>query len=145
MDAVNHIFEVDKNDFGGQFPDEPLSGNPGQGPDDFGYLDHIYTINLDPTYDLIYEFREVVDEFKQQDNFTRVILTEAYASIENTIRYYGNGEKEGSHMPFNFALIENVNEFSTAKDIKFYTDRWMTYMPLGKTANWVVSTSIHSN
>ncbi|XP_077296029.1 maltase A1-like isoform X2 [Arctopsyche grandis] len=138
MDAVNHIFEVDKNDFGGQFPDEPLSGNPGQGPDDFGYLDHIYTINLDPTYDLIYEFREVVDEFKQQDNFTRVILTEAYASIENTMRYYGNGEKEGSHMPFNFALIENVNEFSTAKDIKFYTDRWMTYMPLGKTANWVI-------
>lgn len=141
MDAVNHIFEVDKADFGGQFPDEPLSGNPDQGPDDYGYLNHIYTINLNDTYNLIYDFREVFDEFLQQDGFTRVILTEAYADIKETMKYYGNGARKGSHMPFNFALIENVNEFSSAKDIKFYTDRWLTYMPVGMSANWVVSIS----
>lgn len=139
MDAVNHIFEVDKADFGGKFPDEPLSGNLGQGPDDYGYLNHIYTLNLNDTYQLIYDFREVFDEFLQEDGFTRVILTEAYADIKNTMRYYGDGVRQGSHLPFNFALIEDVNENSNAKDIKFFTDRWLTYMPVGKSANWVVS------
>jgi alpha-glucosidase len=70
-------------------------------------------------------------------------MTEAYSSIQLTMKYYGNETSEGSHMPFNFGLITDVNEYSSAKDYKFFTDRWLTYMPLGKTANWVVSATSH--
>jgi alpha-glucosidase len=71
MDAVSQLFEVNKEDFGGQLPDEPLSGNS-DNPDDYAYLNHIYTQDLDETYWMIYEWRKVIDEFSQ--NFTRYLL-----------------------------------------------------------------------
>lgn len=67
-----------------------------------------------------------------------MMMTEGYASLEQLMRYYGNKDRRGS-IPFNFEFLQGLNKGSTARDIKMLVDKWMTYMPSGKTANWVVS------
>lgn len=54
------------------------------------------------------------------------------------LRFYGDGQRDGSHVPFNFQVISNVNEFSTAKDYKTRIDNWLERVPAGKYANWVL-------
>lgn len=66
-------------------------------------------------------------------------MTEAYTSLDNTIRFYGTDTKNGAHIPFNFELISYTNKDSTAADYKKNIDAWMTKKPADKVANWVVS------
>ena len=67
-------------------------------------------------------------------------MTEAYTSVENTVRFYADAEgKPRAHFPFNFVLIENLNENSNAADFKNVIDKWMNLVPTGSTSNWVVS------
>lgn len=61
-------------------------------------------------------------------------MTEAYTSLENTVKYY----KFGSHVPFNFKFTD-VNNVSKAMDFKRIIDVWMSQMPNGESPNWVVS------
>lgn len=66
VDAVPYIFED------AQLRDEPLSGNPDALPNDSKYLTHIYTQNLPKTYDMVQQWRQVVDEKKAEDGKTRL-------------------------------------------------------------------------
>lgn len=138
VDAIAHLFEVDKKDFGGKYPDEPLTGYTDD-PDDYDYLDHIYTKDHEETFDMVYQWREVFDEYKAKDGLSRVMMTEAYSSPQLTMKYFGKGDREGSHMPFNFVLISDVNGESSAAEIKYALDKFLTFKPVDKLANWVVS------
>lgn len=91
---------------------------------------------------MVYQWREVFDEFKAKDGLSRVMMTEAYSSPQTTVRYFGEGDREGSHMPFNFALITDVRGTSTAAEIKYAVDKFLTFKPVEKLANWVVSVKI---
>lgn len=142
VDAVNTLFEVDKNLYGGKYPDEPLSGNPNVHPDSHDYLSHIYTKDQDETYPMVYAWRNVLDEYKAIDGETRVMMTEVYATIQNVVRYFGDGARLGAQMPFNFDLITDVDASSSAYDIKRAIEQFLTYKPIEETANWVVSTVI---
>ncbi|PZC75320.1 maltase 2 isoform X1 [Helicoverpa armigera] len=137
INSINHLFEVDKDVFGGRYPNEPLTGKPGLGPEDYGYLDHVYTKDQDETYDMVSQLRDVFDAISIRDNVTRVMMTEASTTIKNAVKYYGEGIHRGAHIPFNFALIADLDKDSDARDIKFAVDRWLTYKPLKKQANWV--------
>lgn len=56
-----------------------------------------------------------------------------------TMLYYGNEEGEiGAHFPFNFDFITDLSAASTARDFVYIILRWLTYMPQGGVANWVV-------
>lgn len=66
-------------------------------------------------------------------------MTEAYTSLENTTRYY----KFGSHVPFNFLFITDINNISKAADFKRIIDDWMSQTPNCDSPNWVVS-KIHT-
>ncbi|CAG9784089.1 unnamed protein product [Diatraea saccharalis] len=138
INSVNHIFETDKDNFGGHYPDEPLTGKPGQRPDDYGYLEHIYTKDQEETYELVSQLREAFDAISVRDNMTRVMMTNTHTSIKNAVKYYGEGAHLGSHIPLNFALIEGLDKSSDARDIKYAVDRWLTYKPLRKQANWMI-------
>lgn len=70
------------------------------------------------------------------------MMTEAYTTLDNEIRFYTDGTVNGSHIPFNFELISFINNGSTAKDYKFRIESWLNLMPEGYQANWVVSTCI---
>ncbi|KAG5332796.1 MAL2 Maltase, partial [Acromyrmex heyeri] len=132
IDAINHMYEDD------QFLDEPLS-NLDVPSDDYDYLDHIYTKNLPETYDVLKTWRKLMDDHSTGD--TKMILTEAYADFDLTIKYY----QSGSTVPFNFMFISDLNNKSSAADFKHSIDRWMNNMPKGAeyVANWV--TGNHDN
>lgn len=139
IDAVPYMFEV-KPDARGNYPDEPLTGDSCPNPDDYCYTKHIYTQDQPETFDMIFQWRALMNDFaKTHDNVTKVIMTEAYTSLENMIKFYGDGRRNGSNVPFNFEMISNVNKNSTAKDFKLRIDNWLSRVPAGKQANWVVS------
>ncbi|XP_053600394.1 maltase 2-like isoform X2 [Plodia interpunctella] len=138
MTSVNFLYEADKEMYGGRYPDEPLTGKPGLGPSDYNYLEHVYTKDLEEGYDIISQFREVFDSISLRDNLTRVMMTDAHTNIKNAVKYYGDSPLYGAHIPFNFALIEDIGREPDARDIKYSVDRWLTYKPLNKRANWVI-------
>lgn len=139
VDAVPHLFEVDPKDFGGQYPDEPRSNNNATS-EEYTYLNHIYTFQRDEDYDMVFQWRAVLDEYERKDGVPRFMLIESYVEIKKQMDYYGNATHEGAHAPFNFEITNNVNKNSDLRDLKYYIDMWMTYMPEERTANWVVST-----
>ena len=133
------MFEVEA-DAKGNFPDEPRTGATCTNPDDYCYTKHVYTNDRSETYDMIFQWRALMDEYaKSTDNIPRIIMTEAYTSLDNMIRFYGEDGRKGSHIPFNFELISNVNTESTASDYFTRINNWLSRVPEGGQANWVVS------
>lgn len=62
IDAIPFLFEI-APDEEGNYPNEPLSGTCTD-PQGGCYLSHIYTQNQDETFDMVYQFRSVMDEYK---------------------------------------------------------------------------------
>lgn len=57
-----------------------------------------------------------------------------------TMLYYGDERgRVGAHFPFNFDFINSLSARSNARDFVYVVQRWLTYMPQGEVANWVVS------
>ncbi|XP_012222970.1 alpha-glucosidase [Linepithema humile] len=129
IDTVNHLFEDPR------FLDEPPTNIPGLPPDDYDTLDHIYTKNQLPSYDLLKTWRKLLDRHSPKAD-TKMFLTEAYADLNFTMLYY----PAGSTVPFNFMFVSDLNNKSTAADFKRYVDRWLNNMPEGSqyVPNWVV-------
>ncbi|XP_050670522.1 maltase A1-like [Leptidea sinapis] len=138
VDAVNCLFEVDKDMFGGKYPDEPFSGRTDVDPESHDYLSHIYTKDQNETYYMVYQWRNVFDEIAAKDGLPRVMMTEVYASIQDVVKYFGEGDQIGAQVPFNFDLITDVDASSSAADMKRAIDKFLTYKPLEKKPNWVV-------
>lgn len=65
-------------------------------------------------------------------------MIEAYTSIENEIRLYGDGVQAGAQIPFNFELISYVSTSSDAFAYKKNILSWLSLLPAGQYANWVV-------
>jgi alpha-glucosidase len=138
VDSIACMFEIPADE-SGNYPDEPLSGNT-QDPNSHGYLDHIYTIGWPENYDMVYQWRELLDAYTQQHGGdTRVMMTESYEPTDLIMLYYGDGQRKGAHIPFNFQLLTGVNNDSTAGDYKRIVEEWLTNMPAGSSPNWVVS------
>jgi alpha-glucosidase len=129
IDAINHMYEDPR------FLDEPLSNIPGVPEDDYDYLNHIYTKNRNETYEVLKTWRKLMDDHSETAD-TKMILTEAYADFDLTIKYY----QSGSTVPFNFMFMADLNNKSSAVDLKSSIDRWMKNVPEGAeyVANWVV-------
>ena len=137
IDIIVCLFE--KINANGTFPDEPI-GDPNCGVDDFCSLDHIYTQDQPETYDMAYQWRALLDNFKQTTGSdTKIMMTESWSSIEKVMKFYGDGIQNGSYIPFNFEMMKTMNQKSTAKEYKANVDLWLTNMPKGVQANWVVS------
>lgn len=138
IDAAQDLVEKINDD--GSFPDEPRSFDPNCDRFDHCSLSHIYTQDQDGSYEVVYQWRKLVDDFTSIRNIEpKVLMTEAYAALNLTQRYYGNGSVEGAQIPFNFELLKQLNINSTAEDYKKVIDEWMDLMPAGHMANWVVS------
>uniref|UniRef100_A0A182SBZ6 alpha-glucosidase n=1 Tax=Anopheles maculatus TaxID=74869 RepID=A0A182SBZ6_9DIPT len=110
VDAINHMFED------ALFRDEPI--NDASDPLSYGYTHHIYTNNL----------------------VCRIMLTEAYTSMDMVLRFYesDDGSEQRAHFPFNFVLLGELNGASKARDFKYVIDRWLGNLPRGKVTNWVL-------
>ncbi|XP_070505146.1 maltase 2-like [Chironomus tepperi] len=135
VDAINHMFESPA------FTNQALA-EEGLDPNLYNSYDNRYTRDLRESYEFIYSAREHLDNYaKANGNLTRVLMTEAYASIEQQTRWYGvNDTLRGSHIPFNFGFIADITASSKAEDFKKVVDEWMSNMPsftMGQ-ANWVL-------
>ncbi|KAJ8732985.1 hypothetical protein PYW07_015584 [Mythimna separata] len=131
VDAVNMMYEVVNSD--GTYPDEPPSGTTTD-TGSYDYLLHPYTKDQNDTYTVVYDWRDVLEEFGQ--NESKIMMTEAYTDIDLMMRYYGNGVRDGS-MPFNFIFLGELNGASTAYNMTTVIAKWMNKMPANKIANWV--------
>ncbi|KAF2891956.1 hypothetical protein ILUMI_14217, partial [Ignelater luminosus] len=132
MDAVTSLFEDEA------LRNEPKAGN-NVPPYENDYLKHIYTKDLPETYDMIYQWRKFIEEYSNEhDGDARIMMTEAYTDIDNTMRYYGEDDRKGAHFTFNFQFITKINKKSTARDIVGAVEEWMYHMPTKYTANWVL-------
>lgn len=134
IDAVNHLFEVE------DFRDEPETGTD-LDPLSYGFTHHYYSRDLPEMYDMVYQWRTLLDDWtRDHGGPTRIMMTEAYANISFTMKYYqsSDGSRQGSHMPFNFLMITDLNNASSAQDFVFTINKWLTYMPRDKQANWVI-------
>lgn len=68
-------------------------------------------------------------------------MTEAYTSLEKILDFYGDSfGRLGSHIPFNFEMIDNINVNSTPADYREQINAWLDNMPQGSAyvPNWVV-------
>uniref|UniRef100_A0A336LS66 CSON015493 protein n=1 Tax=Culicoides sonorensis TaxID=179676 RepID=A0A336LS66_CULSO len=92
------------------------------------YLDHIYTLNRDENFDMVYQWREVLDKYKEP----KVMMTEAYNYEDILMRYYGDENRNGSHIPFNFIVLMEQKALSTAKHLKTVSENYMNRIPAGK-------------
>lgn len=134
IDAINHMFEVE------DLADEDYIDPNG----DRSFYDNLYhnnTRDLDESYEVIFRWRKAMDDFATARGMDRkFMMTEAYAEIENQIRWYGNETVPGSHMPFNFALISDLDADSKAQDFQNAVQRWYSRLPtsIGAEANWVL-------
>lgn len=69
----------------------------------------------------------------------KMMMTEAYASIPEQVRWYGKDENNlGAHWPFNFALIVDLNNESKANDFSAAVNSWLDEMPSYAKPNWVL-------
>lgn len=65
IDAVPFIFETG-------LEDEPLSGYEPAASNEYRYLSHIYTMDQPETYELVYSWRKLVDDYSnQKGDFSR--------------------------------------------------------------------------
>ncbi|CAL1683227.1 unnamed protein product [Lasius platythorax] len=126
VDAIPHLCEDVR------FLDEPLTGNPN--PDDYGYTEKIYTKDQLRTYEMVREWRKVLDEYVTSVD-ERILMMEAYTNMTMTMKYY----EYGAHFPFNFGLITETDRDSTAADFGRVIITWMLNIWLinAGTANWV--------
>jgi alpha-glucosidase len=113
---------------------------PGTDPTFYDNLYHNHTMNLPESYELIYNWRKLLDDFHKDHPGTekKFLMTEAYATIPQQVEWYGTEERPGSHMPFNFALISQLNRYSTASDFQNAVLSWYSILPPFAEANWVL-------
>ncbi|KAF5298503.1 hypothetical protein FQA39_LY19224 [Lamprigera yunnana] len=120
IDIISALFEHK------DFPD---------GPED----QFVYRNDQPETYDMVYQWRTLLDKYKQtHGGDTRVMMTETYSESEKLFPYYGNETHNGAHFSFNFWFITKLNKLSNAGDIKSIIDQWYNDMPKKYTANWVL-------
>ncbi|XP_065090958.1 maltase A3-like [Ochlerotatus camptorhynchus] len=138
VDSVGCMFEVPADE-NGDFPDEPLSGATDD-TEDFAYLEHIYTIDRPENVKMVYEWRELLEDYQKQHGGDKLILmTESWSSLDIIKPYFRDIKgREGAQMPFNFRMITELIATSTAYEFKNVIDSWMAIVDDDHTPNWVL-------
>jgi alpha-glucosidase len=111
IDAISHGFEDEL------LRDEPLKegGNPLKWDD----YNHIYTVDQNETFKIVYEWREFMDNFaRNNDREEFVIMTESYTEVKRFQQDPNNASIKGAHLPFFFNMIFDLDTTSDAKRFK---------------------------
>ncbi|XP_045612300.1 maltase A3 isoform X2 [Procambarus clarkii] len=137
VDALQHLVEVEDLNL-----DEPVAVDSGiTDPEDYEYLNHTLTIHQPETFTVTREWRQLLDKYPD-----RVMMVEVYSGdVETVMKYYGNDTVPLADFPFNFFLIDNLQNRSqlTGKTLKSIISLWIDNLPEGKWANWVLGNHDH--
>ncbi|KAI9552385.1 hypothetical protein GHT06_022751 [Daphnia sinensis] len=86
---------------------------PGISPGSYASLDHIYTKNLDETYNFVGDLRAVLQEFEDKDGEHRVLFVEAEDTEgASAMKYYGDATKPLADLPVNSKFIRQHAGFT---------------------------------
>jgi len=133
VDAINHGLEDP------ELRDEYLL-SPNGDPTNWNDIYHNMTMDLPESYDLVYDWRDVLDEFALiQELEPKILMTEAYPIVpENVFSWFGNENRLGSQIAFNFAFIAYITAESTAEDYAKNIQTWLDSVPSYAQPNWVM-------
>nr|XP_019945014.1 PREDICTED: neutral and basic amino acid transport protein rBAT [Paralichthys olivaceus] len=135
MDAVKHILEA------AHLRDEPQV-DPEKPPESVTSewdLHHDYTTSQLGLHDLLRDWRAEMDVYSREPGRYRVMVTESYDyhEVDKTMMYYGTSLVKESDFPFNFYLLD-LPRNTSGLWVQQLVQLWMTNMPKGLWANWVV-------
>ncbi|KAL7286329.1 hypothetical protein TKK_0019287 [Trichogramma kaykai] len=126
VDAINQMFETT------DLKDEPISGKTDD-PNDYDYLIHNQTRDLNETYDVVSSWQKLIDNHvRNYRTDGKLMILEAYTTIPRSMMYYDVGSN-----PFNFMFVATLNNQSTPEHFKKTIDTWLNAVPEGKVSNWV--------
>ncbi|XP_046144817.1 probable maltase isoform X2 [Osmia bicornis bicornis] len=121
INAVSYFFEDQ------ELRNEPNIGNGS------------YTTGLPENTALIYRFRSYINDWVETNNASsKLLIAESYDSDDVLISFYGNDTHEGIP-PINFRFITNIQNTSTAGQIKNVLQDWIQKLPNNASTNWVLS------
>ncbi|WP_299821325.1 alpha-amylase family glycosyl hydrolase [uncultured Pontibacter sp.] len=123
VDVMWHMVKDD------ELRDNPPNPNYKQHEATYEQLIPAYSTDQPEVHDLVEKMRKVTDEYKK-----RVLIGEIYLPIHRLVTYYGHDNK-GTHLPFNFMLI-NIDW--NAETIKSKIDEYEGALPVGGWPNWVI-------
>ncbi|XP_065221389.1 maltase 2-like [Planococcus citri] len=132
LDATMHFIEDE------YFRDEPFVDPNKTQITRYDDLKHVYTTDLWESYEFIHELRDFTDQYtmEKRQQLERILVAEAYTTINHTMAYYGRDNYGITHFPFNFEFVD-LHNFVNAT---LYADvilRWLKNMPKDATPNWV--------
>ncbi|KAK4303292.1 hypothetical protein Pmani_024677 [Petrolisthes manimaculis] len=131
IDALVSLFEVEDLNL-----DEPVaSDSDTDDPNDHAYLNHTYTLNQPETFEVLAEWRHLVDKYPN-----KVLITEVYTAVEDVMRYYGNDTVPLADFSFNYFLQDSLMNRSelTGDSLKQTVNLWLDNLPPNKWPNWVL-------
>lgn len=134
VDATDHIFE----DF--QFRDELWSGKTNDSKD-YGYLKQDRTRDQPANFDMVYQWREVMDSLKSLNGgYSKILMIETYSNASHMRNFFESpdGKRQGSNVPLNNVLVDDSDEFTNAAELKEMIDYALKYVPAGKWTSWIV-------
>ncbi|VVC43838.1 Glycoside hydrolase superfamily,Glycosyl hydrolase, family 13, catalytic domain [Cinara cedri] len=100
-------------------------------------LNHIYTVDQYEVYDLLTEWRKILDDIKKKDNKTRIIMTDSHSNNSVLFEYYNCGIE----IPTNFNLMDLVKiPGYTVDEWDLEIRKFITEMPKGGTFNVILQT-----
>ncbi|XP_069700379.1 maltase A1-like [Periplaneta americana] len=109
-----------------------------EGPIDVPDSETVAPQNLPETYDMVVQWRKVLDEKSAELGKTEMFMLEVYGNTEQVMGYYGTPEAPGAHFPFNFRFITDLNNGSSAYDFSSVIYDYLSHMVDGRTPNWVL-------
>ncbi|XP_065203794.1 maltase 2-like [Planococcus citri] len=130
MDSVAYMLEHP------EFPSEPINENFSSNVQAHDSLIHTFSKDWPENYVLTKYFQDIVERYSEKDGKQRVIIHEAYTTFADTMKFYG--ETQGRHMPFNFLLITDIDDHSSAKEFSDVILKWLNGMPKNGWPNWVI-------
>ena len=153
LHAVAHIFEDEA------FADEPKSDASGAEPEQYEYLNHVFTRGMEENYGLVAKLRQIIQEaYESKDGkhryafyiihwmlflkkkwfLFRILMTEADVALEDLIRFYGNETSRLVDMPFNFKLIDQLPRGFTGSQLHKSVNDFIRALPSWAWPNWIL-------
>ncbi|XP_024938936.1 uncharacterized protein LOC107265869 [Cephus cinctus] len=133
--SVSHLVEDSS------FRDEPINENADDSvlESDYDYLEHIYTTNLNTSFDLVVHWRSVIDNYVATTGSEKKLLAvEPTSNTETALRFLGNDTNPGAHAPLNFNIVKNATSTSSSSELIGLTTEWLNLLSGNVTPNWVL-------
>ncbi|UZK65135.1 alpha-amylase family glycosyl hydrolase [Sphingomonas sp. M1-B02] len=112
------------------FPDNPANDAWQEGEPEYTTVHQLHSTDQPEVHDVAAEMRAIADDYG-----ARVLIGEIYLPVPRLMTYYGNEDRPGVHLPFNFQLI---GAEWNARSLGALIDDYEGALPGGGWPNWVL-------